>query len=151
MHILYSYLTPEVVFWSASILFSHWLLAVSLLFITYLPSHCAFVFCSGAKPLLVSSVWLVHIFVNQNQSRSRSPTSHKEPLAWGEFWRFACDYSHSMGHFFLFCFGFEMWAKEYTEYSFPFSTRVFSILQLPRKHCPVFPKFKTHYWISASG
>ncbi len=34
---------------------------------------------------------------------------------------------------------------------FPLSTCVLSILQLPRKHCPAFPKFKTHYWILASG
>lgn len=28
---------------------------------------------------------------------------------------------------------------------FPLSPCVLSILQLPRKHCPAFPKFKTHY------
>lgn len=80
MPIFYCYLTVDVDLWSASISCS--------CFLTGFGHRCAihhisrislwFCFCSGAKPLFVSSVWPVHISGNQNQSPApgvRRPTS----------------------------------------------------------------------------
>ncbi len=144
-------------------------LAISLLSIIYLTSHCDYVFVQEPNPFFVSSVWPVHISGNQNQSLApgvRRPTSPGR--------------SHLLGvnsgglvilihiPWYIFCLSlksrYECWnmlkcGPKSTLYQlhlssfpfFPLSTCVLSILQLPRKHCPAFPKFKTHYWILASG
>lgn len=80
MPIFYCYLTVDVDLWSASISRTCFLTGFGHRCAIHHISHISlwFCFCSGAKPLFVSSVWPVHISGNQNQSPApgvRRPTS----------------------------------------------------------------------------
>lgn len=155
MCIFYSHLTVKVDLWSASISRSCFLTGFGCLSAIHHISRFSswFSFCSGAKLFLfqLSDPFTFLVIRTRAAPGVRRPTSLGWILA---VWLYLFTFRGT-----FFCSSLKSrWnvglRVQWVHYIFPaflFPLCVLSILQLPRKHCPAFPKFKTHYWILVSG
>lgn len=151
MCIFYSHLTVKVNLWSASISHSCFLTGFGCLSAIHHISRFSswFCFCSGAKLLLfqLSDPFTFLVIRTRAAPGVRRPTSLGWILA---VWLYLFTF-----HATFFCSSLKSrWNVGLRVQSFQlsfFPLCVLSILKLPRKHCPAFLKFKTHYWILASG